>query len=52
VLVDSSKFASNFIYRVAPLSDVDRIITDSKIESGIRRALEQAGPELIIVKNR
>ena len=52
VLVDSSKFASNFIYRVAPLSDVDRIITDSKIESGIRRALEQAGPELIFVKNR
>ena len=52
VLVDSSKFASNFIYRVAPLGDVDRIITDSKIEPDIRDALEQAGPELIIVKNR
>jgi len=52
VLVDSSKFASNFIYRDDPLSDVERIITDSKIGSAIRRALEQAGPELIIVKNR
>ena len=52
VLVDSSKFASNFIYRVAPLDDVDRIITDSNIQPDIRNALERAGPELIIVNNR
>lgn len=48
VVVDSSKFESQAIYRVAPLSSVHRIITDSGISSTNRAAIERMGIELIV----
>ncbi len=51
VIVDSSKFEANFIYRVAPLGDVHRLITDAKIKADARRCLAQAGVELVIAED-
>lgn len=49
VLVDSTKFDSQALYRVAPLSSLHRIITDSGISKENRVAIERMGIELIIV---
>lgn len=51
VLVDSSKFTSNYIYRVAQLKGIHRIITDAGVDTETRKALEQAVPEVVITKN-
>jgi DeoR/GlpR family transcriptional regulator of sugar metabolism len=48
VLVDSTKFDSEALYRVAPLSSVHRIITDSGISKDNRVAIERMGIELIV----
>lgn len=45
----SSEFETRFLFRVAALGEVDRIVTDSKISPRVRRSLEKAGPELVVV---
>lgn len=49
VVVDSSKFGAPSLSRIAPITDIHRIITDSKINPGIRRHLEEAGLEVVVV---
>jgi len=51
VLVDSSKFTSNYIYRVAPLEGIQRVITDAGIDAETCKALQQVVPEVVIAKN-
>jgi len=48
VLVDSSKFHSQGVFRIAKLDRVTRIITDSSIDDESRRAIEKLGVELLI----
>jgi len=40
VLVDSSKFHSQGVFRIAKLDKVTRIITDSSIHDGGRKSIE------------
>lgn len=50
VLVDSSKFTSQAMYRIAPLAEVHRIITDAGILDADRSRIEDLGIELIVVE--
>ena len=43
---DSSKFGSEAFSRVAVLSDVDALVTDSELSVGIRKMANEAGVEL------
>ena len=49
VLADSSKFGQHGFGCIATLEDVDTIITDSAISPEMRKIVEDAGVELIIV---
>ena len=49
VLADHSKFGREDFARVAPLSLVDTIITDSGIDRELADDLETAGPRMVIV---
>ena len=49
LLVDSSKWGSSGFVKVAPLSELDTIITDSALPAEARAAIEQLGIELILV---
>lgn len=49
LLVDSSKFQSNAMYRVVPMSRIQRVITDDGICAADRQCIEAAGVELIVV---
>ncbi len=49
VVVDSSKFDTPSLSRIAPITDVHRIITDSKIDPGMKQRLETAGIEIVVV---
>jgi DeoR/GlpR family transcriptional regulator of sugar metabolism len=49
LMVDSSKLGSSGFIKVAPLSDVHIIITDSGLPADARDALERAGIRLILV---
>jgi DeoR/GlpR family transcriptional regulator of sugar metabolism len=51
VAVDSRKFGINLLYGVAPLSAVQRIITDGGIGADARRAVERAGVDLVIAED-
>jgi DeoR/GlpR family transcriptional regulator of sugar metabolism len=48
VIVDSSKFHSQAIFRIAHLDKVTRIITDAGIDQGIRAELEKLHVELLV----
>jgi DeoR/GlpR family transcriptional regulator of sugar metabolism len=48
VMVDSSKFHSQAIFRIAHLDKVTRIITDAGIDQGIREELEKLHVELLV----
>ncbi len=48
VLVDSSKFSSQAIFRIVHLDRVHRIITDAGISALIQQQLEDAGIEVLI----
>ncbi|HQS31289.1 MAG: DeoR family transcriptional regulator [Polaromonas sp. 39-63-203] len=48
VLVDSSKFNSQAIFRIAHLDKVTRIITDVGIDQGIREKLEKLSVEVLV----
>jgi DeoR/GlpR family transcriptional regulator of sugar metabolism len=48
VIVDSSKFRSQAIFRIARLDKVTRVITDAGIDQGERHALEDMGVEVLV----
>ena len=48
VLADSTKFDVETAVRFATLDSLDVLVTDSGISSKDRRALEQAGIEVVI----
>ena len=48
VLADSSKLGVETAVRFATLDGVDALVTDSDIDAADRRALEQAGIEVVI----
>jgi len=49
VLIDSSKFKQKGIMTIAPLSDIDVIITDSNVSSDMVEKIENLGVEVIVV---
>lgn len=49
VLADHSKFGREDFARVAPLSLVDTIITDSGLDRELAEDLENAGPRMVVV---
>jgi len=49
LLVDSSKFQAEAMYRVVPLERISRIITDGGIAALHREQIERLGIELIVV---
>ncbi len=48
VMVDSSKFRAQAIFRIAHLDRVTRVITDAGIEASTRAALEKMGVEVLV----
>jgi DeoR/GlpR family transcriptional regulator of sugar metabolism len=52
IVTDSSKFDSQAIYRVAPLDNVHRIITDTGISDENRTKIQRLGIELVVVANK
>lgn len=48
VIVDSSKFRSQAIFRIAKLDKVTRVITDAGIDPGARHELEDLGVEVLV----
>ena len=49
VLADHTKFGREDFARVAPLSDVDTIITGVEIDAELAEDIENAGPRVVIV---
>lgn len=50
LLVDSSKFGSSSGGIVCALDEIDILVTDSGIDAGMKRIIEQAGVELIVAR--
>jgi len=48
VIVDSSKFRSQAVFRIAKLDKVTRVITDAGIDPSARRELESLGIEVLV----
>jgi DeoR/GlpR family transcriptional regulator of sugar metabolism len=48
VVADHTKFGKVMFTRVAPLSEVDLIVTNHEIDEGARRELEEAGVKLLL----
>jgi len=48
-LIDSSKFLSKGITAIAPLADVDTLITDSGIPSSVLADIRALGVNVIVV---
>jgi DeoR/GlpR family transcriptional regulator of sugar metabolism len=48
VIVDSSKFRSQAIFRIARLDKVTRIITDAGIDPATRQEIEKMGVEVLV----
>lgn len=48
VLVDASKFKAPALHHICPLSAVDTIICDHTLDPATRRAVQAAGPALLI----
>lgn len=48
LLAGSAKFAAPLTYRVAPLSRVARVITDTALPQALAQAITQAGPALTL----
>ena len=49
VLADHTKFGREDFARVAPLSDVDTVITDVELDVELAEDIENAGPRVVIV---
>jgi DeoR/GlpR family transcriptional regulator of sugar metabolism len=50
VIVDSSKFSSQAIFRIAQLDRVTRVITDDGIDQTTRQGLEKLGVEVLVAR--
>lgn len=50
LLADSSRFKARALYRIAPLEEIDAIITDEGLSEDIRRKIRAHGLELSCVK--
>ena len=48
VLVDSSKFKAQAIFRITHLDKVARVFTDDGITDEVRHSLEKAGVEVLV----
>jgi len=48
LLVDSSKFTAQAIYRIVPMDEIDRIITDDGLADSDRDAIATRGIDLVI----
>ncbi len=48
VMVDSSKFRSQAIFRIAHLDKVTRVITDDGVDKSIRQEVEKLGIEVLV----
>jgi DeoR/GlpR family transcriptional regulator of sugar metabolism len=48
VIVDSSKFRSQAIFRIARLDKVTRVITDAGIDPGTQQEIEKMGVEVLV----
>ena len=49
VLADHSKFGREDFARVAPLSAIDTVITDSGLDPELAEDMENAGPRVVVV---
>ena len=49
IIADSSKFGRRALTRFAALQDIDLLISDSKLESEIRKHLENSGVKVVLV---
>ena len=49
VLADHTKFGRESFARVAPLADVDTIITDVELDTELAEDIENAGPRMVVV---
>jgi DeoR family fructose operon transcriptional repressor len=49
VLADHSKFGREDFARVAPLSEVDTVVTDSAVDADLADDVERSGPRVVIV---
>ncbi|GAA0388893.1 DeoR family transcriptional regulator [Acrocarpospora corrugata] len=47
LLADHTKFANSYLARFATLADIDMVITDTGLDSGLAADLAAAGPEVI-----
>jgi DeoR family transcriptional regulator of aga operon len=58
IVADSSKFKASFsspfevhfFYQVAKLTEVNRIVTDNKIDPGMKKSLQRLGLEVVIAE--
>jgi DeoR family fructose operon transcriptional repressor len=49
VLADHSKFGREEFARVAPISSIDTVITDSGLDPDLAEDMENAGPRVVVV---
>ena len=49
VLADHSKFGREDFARVAPLAEVDTVVTDSSVDPDLADDVERAGPRVVVV---
>ncbi len=49
VLADATKFGREDFARVAPLSDIDTVITDVGLDVELAEDIENAGPRVVVV---
>ena len=49
ILTDHSKFGREDFARVAPLSEVDTVVTDSGVDADLADDVERSGPRVVIV---
>lgn len=50
VIVDSSKFQSQAIFRIAHLNKLTRVITDDGLDPAVRRKMESMGVEVLVAE--
>ena len=50
ILVDSTKFSSKAMFRIAPIEKVHRLITDAGIDPDVQREIARLGIEVVIAR--
>ncbi|VAX18149.1 Transcriptional repressor of the fructose operon, DeoR family [hydrothermal vent metagenome] len=51
LLCDSSKIEQNSLFRMAPLSEIDYLITDAEVDKDIIEKYNESGIEIIIAES-